>query len=133
MRILVIASGIAALTLTSLPAHAVSVEEYFSIQEQASVQNVQQDKARNSLNGLFAGLHDGIFSALYFGGGTIKHEGRKIVCLDNFRDLTQSAVRDALTETIGTYERQALSPAAASSMSIGMHAIIGLSRRFGCN
>jgi hypothetical protein len=119
--------------MLSSAAYAVSVVEYFSIQEQASVQNVVQAKARDSLNGLFAGLRDGLHAAMYFGGGVIKHDDRPIVCIGDMRQLTQSVVREALTDAIGTFERPKLSPSGAAAMPLGMHVVIGLSRKYPCH
>lgn len=116
----------------SSPCQAITVQEYFSVQKQASEPNAEQKMAQNSLKGVYAGLRDGLFAALYFGQGVLTYDGRPFVCIDDLNLLTQEAVRNALTDVIGTYETPKLSPSAASAMPIGMHAMVGLSRQFAC-
>lgn len=114
-------------------AFAISVEDYFSVQEQASVENVFQKEARTSLNGLFAGIHDGLFAAVYFGGGVLHYEGSQFICMDDPEQLTREKVRQAITESVGTFERPKLSSAAAAKMPLGMHAMLGLSQMYPCS
>ena len=122
------------LAALALPGYvfAISVEEFFSVQEQASVDNVFQQEARTSLNGLYAGVHDGLFAAMYFGGGVLHYEGTPFICMDDPKGLTRETIRQAITEAIGTFERPKLSPSAAAKMPLGMHAMVGLSRMHPC-
>ncbi len=114
------------------PAQAVTVADYFSVQEQASVANVKQDDARNSLNGLHAGLKDGLLAALFFGEGIIEYKGEPMVCVDDLDGFNLATVSQAIKTAIGTYERPILSPRAAAKMPVGVHAVIGLSQMYPC-
>jgi len=121
------------LVCTSLPAAAISVQDYFSIQEQASEQNVNQQEARTSLNGVHAGLHDAFSAMLLAGNGTIYTSNGALVCMGATREFRIQNVRELLVDAIGTYERPALSPNALAEFPLGVHLLKEMATRHSCS
>lgn len=125
-------AGLALISL-SVPAGAINIQDYFSLQEQASVQNVEQRQARNALNGVHAGLYDAFSALLLAGDGKIYTASGPLVCLEPGTQLRIRNIREMLNEAVGTYERPALSPRALEEFPLGVHLLKEMAEQFPCN
>ncbi|WP_372997666.1 hypothetical protein [Marinobacter sp.] len=130
-RVLILITGLA-LIGASLPSAAISVQDYFSIQEQASVQNVEQRQARNALNGVHAGLYDAFSAMLLAGDGKLYTESGALICMDSSSNFRIQTVRELLVSAIGTYERPALSSNALEEFPLGVHLLKEMAEQYPC-
>ena len=130
-RVFILITGLA-LVGASLPSAAISVQDYFSIQEQASVQNVEQRQARNVLNGVHAGLYDAFSAMLLAGDGKLYTANGALICMDSSSNFRIQTVRELLVEAIGTYERPARSANALEEFPLGVHLLKEMSETYPC-
>lgn len=122
-----------ALIGASFPGRAINVQDYFSLQEQASVQNVEQRQARNALNGVHAGLYDAFAAMLLAGDGKIYTANGPLVCVEPGTQLRIRNIREMLNEAIGTYDRPALSARALEEFPLGVHLLKEMAEQYPCN
>ncbi|GBO89223.1 hypothetical protein [Marinobacter salsuginis] len=121
-----------ALIGASSPALAISVQDYFSIQEQASVQNVEQRQARNALNGVHAGLYDAFAAMLLAGDGKIYTANGPLICVEPGTQFRIQTIRDLIGQAVGTFERPALSAQALEEFPLGVHLLKELANKHPC-